>query len=186
MFDTYLNVKPDNIFDAIKNCWASQFTARSFVYGDNLGVDGLVESKFAIVVQRMVQSEISGVCFTEETGSLDKNRMLMEAVWGLGESLVGGEISPDSYIFNKSNLSILESKIQPQTKMRVRDLMSGIKWESISSHRSIQPKLQGQSLNELELICKDLEQTFEHACDIEWTIANNVISILQCRPITKK
>jgi pyruvate,water dikinase len=186
MFDTYLNVSHDKVIDSIKNCWASQFTARSLVYDAGTSLTKITRSTFAVVVQKMIQSEISGVCFTVEPGSLDKNRMLIEAVWGLGEALVAGEVTPDSYIFNKHPLRMEENKIQEQTKKRVSNIDSGIQWASISSHRSRQPKLQGSILIELASLCKNLELTFEQACDIEWTIADNVIYILQCRPITVK
>jgi pyruvate, water dikinase len=111
---TFLNVEGgSNVVEAVKGCWASLFNARAIFYR--------VEQKFdhfqvgiAVPVQRMVQSQASGVMFTIEPVTSDKRKIVIEAVYGLGEAIVSGEVTPDLFIIDKDEMRIVSKKINQQ------------------------------------------------------------------------
>ena len=105
---TFLNIQgPSNVVEAVQKCWASLFEARAIFYRNEQRFD---HSKvgIAVVVQRMVQSEISGVAFTAEPLSSDEKKIVIEAAYGLGEALFSGELTPDMYLLEKESLHLLE------------------------------------------------------------------------------
>ncbi len=103
--ETYLNVKEKNLIESLKMCWASLFTPRAIFYRFEKRLHSASIS-VAVVVQAMIQSEVSGVCFTVHPVTKDRNQMVIEACCGLGEALVSGQITPDTYIVHKNDFSI--------------------------------------------------------------------------------
>ena len=105
--DSFLNTTKDTIVDNVKKCWASLFTPRAISYRLE---KGLANQKIsvAVVVQKMVDSEMSGIAFSVHPVTQDKNNMIIEAGFGLGEAIVSGQITPDDYTIQKSPLSIIE------------------------------------------------------------------------------
>jgi len=117
--ETYLNTTKENLIENIKKCWSSLYTPRAIFYRFQRKLNHTPVS-VAVVVQKMVQSDVSGVCFTVHPVTKDKNQMVIEAVWGLGEILVSGQITPDTYVIEKDTLNILDKNINLQEKMIVR------------------------------------------------------------------
>jgi pyruvate,water dikinase len=118
---TFLNVQGEsNVVTAVQNCWASLFEARAIFYRNEQHFDHF-KVGIAVVVQRMVQSEVSGVAFTAEPLSSDEKKIVIEAVYGLGEAVVSGELTPDMYLLDKDPLRLLEKKIAVQDWQLIRN-----------------------------------------------------------------
>ncbi len=114
--DSFLNTTKETLFENIKNCWASLFTPRAIFYRIEKNMHNAAVS-VAVVVQKMIQSEVSGICFTVHPVTEDRDQMVIEAGWGLGEAIVGGMITPDNYVIRKSE--ILNSKSEKNSKFKI-------------------------------------------------------------------
>lgn len=162
--ETYLNVDHKNLFNTIKKCWASLFTHRAVFYRHEKRLDK-DKISVAVVIQSMVQSKISGITFTANPVTKDRNQMVIEASNGLGEMIVGGKITPDRYFINKKDWSIVDISISRQKNMIIQ-------------------KLTGWQIMKLAQLCHQIEKHYKYPQDIEWAIENNNFYILQSRPIT--
>jgi len=115
-----LNVTGDaNLLVALKECWASLFTGRSIYYR----VENKIKHesvKIAVIVMKMVQSEVSGVMFSIDPAKNDKDRIIIESVWGLGEMIVQGSVIPDKYVVQKGTFAILSKEISDQSIQLIR------------------------------------------------------------------
>src|SRR3990170_4579830 len=121
---TFLNVVgEENVVAALQACWASLFEARAIFYRANAGFDHL-KVGIAVPVQRMVQSRRSGVMFTLEPVSGDRTKIVIEAIYGLGEAIVSGALTPDLYVLDKASLNILEKTVKRQEKQFTRNAES--------------------------------------------------------------
>ncbi|MCS7296176.1 MAG: phosphoenolpyruvate synthase [Chloroflexota bacterium] len=187
---TFLNVVgEENVVRAVQACWASLFEARAIFYRAENGFDHLKVS-LAVPVQRMVQSEKSGVMFTVEPVSSDTSKVTIEAVWGLGEAIVSGEISPDFYLLDKATLAIVSRQVTPQERMLVRasagngrhDL--GNEWVPVPPEKVAAPKLSDSELVTLATIGLNVEAHYGCPQDIEWAFADGQFFIVQSRPVT--
>ena len=117
--ETYLNTTEENIIERVKNCWSSLFTPRAIFYRHEKGlIDAQVS--VAVVIQQMIQSEVSGIAFTVHPVTEDYDQMIIEAGFGLGEAIVSGQITPDSYIVSKSTMSILNISVSEQSKKLIK------------------------------------------------------------------
>lgn len=162
--ESYLNVIKKNLPESIKKCWSSLFTPRSIFYRHEKHLHKQKIS-VAIIVQKMIQSEISGVVFTVHPVIKEKNQMIIEAGRGLGEKIVGGKITPDKYFINKKDWSIADIGIGRQKNMIIQ-------------------KLTGRQIIKLAQLCHQIEKHYKYPQDIEWAMKNNNFYILQSRPIT--
>jgi len=185
--DSYLNTDEDHVLGNVKKCWASLFTPRAIVYRMEKGLREIKVS-VAVVIQAMVQSDISGITFTVHPVTKDKNQMIIEAGYGLGESIVGGQITPDSYVINKDDLEIIDINIANQEKKIVKDDEGGNHWVNIDSEDQEKQKLTGEQIVELAKICANIEKHYNFPCDIEWAMTQKMqkweFFIVQSRPIT--
>jgi len=180
--ETYLNTTQENLIENIKRCWASLYSPRALFYRikrDSLQKQILV----AVIVQKMIQSEVSGVCFTVHPVTKDRNQMVIEAAWGLGEILVSGKITPDTYVIEKDNLNILDKNINPQEKMIVRE-KTGNKMIAVPKSKKEIQKLSEKQIKKLAQLCIKIENHFKNPQDIEWALEKNKFYIVQSRPIT--
>jgi pyruvate,water dikinase len=117
--ESYLNTNRNKLLDAVKKCWASLFTPRAIFYRFEKKLSKKSVS-VAVVVQKMVESEISGICFTVHPVTEDRNQIVIEAGWGLGEAIVGGKITPDTYVIDKKDWCVMDVNLGGQKKMIVR------------------------------------------------------------------
>ena len=125
IFSTELNVRGGkNLLDSVKRIYSSLFTDDVVSYASSNGIN-LADVKLAVVVQKMVQAEVSGVSFTIDPITQDVGKLSIEAVFGLGDSISLGELTPDTYLLGKKDLNILEKRIAPQEWMKVRVLGGG-------------------------------------------------------------
>lgn len=181
--ESYLNTTRKTLLQNVRNCWASLFTPRAIFYR--------IERKLykkkvsvAVVVQKMVNSEVSGVAFSVHPVTRDKNQMVIEAGWGLGESIVLGKITPDSYVIDKEDNTILDVNISTQEKMIVRKANGGNVEKKVPKSKQSEQKLDGKKIIELAEIVKRIEKHYGSPQDVEWALEKNKIYIVQARPIT--
>ena len=167
---------------AIVQCWGSAYTSRSLIYRINAGLS-LADIKMAVVVQQMVEGEISGVLFTANPSNGDRSQSLLTAAWGIGEGVVSGECDTDEYIWSLQKEEI-SCRVADKDIKIVRHPISGVVKEEV-------PKAQRdiRCLNpaQVEQICREgnrIAKMMGTPQDIEWTLCNNVFYLLQSRPIT--
>lgn len=189
--DTFLNTTRENIIERVQECWSSLFTPRAIFYRFEKELQGEYVS-VAVVIQKMVQSEISGVAFTVHPVTEDLNQIIIEAGYGLGEAIVSGQITPDSYVVAKDDNSIIDINIGHQTRKLERNHgQSGDQtenkqnvWTEIKSDRCENQKLSNKQIIEIVNICKKIETHYGFPCDIEWCFEEGKFYITQSRPIT--
>jgi pyruvate,water dikinase len=187
---TFLNVVgDDNVVRAVQACWASLFEARAIFYREEAGYDH-VKVGLAVPVQRMVQSEKSGVMFTVEPVSSDTKRITIEAVYGLGEGIVSGELSPDLYLVDKESLRILSVATTPQDRLITRaegadgSHETANTWVPVAPELVDAPKLSEAEIRELARIGRRVEQHYGKPQDIEWAYEGGQFFLTQARPVT--
>ncbi len=180
--ESYLNVDEARLLGAVKKCWSSLFTPRAIFYRFE---KNLHERKVlvAVVVQAMVQSEVAGIAFTAHPVTEDRDQMVIETGWGLGEAIVGGLITPDTYIVGKKNFKILDKNISEQTMMIIKQ-GSGTAKVAVNKEKQGKQKLADSQIIELAKICQKIETHYGFPQDIEWALADDKFYILQSRPIT--
>jgi len=181
--ETYLDTIEKNLLDNIRKCWSSLFTPRAIFYRQE---KEMLKTKVsvAVVIQEMIASEISGIVFTVHPVTKNKNQLIIEAGWGLGEAIVSGQVTPDAYVINKRDLSILDINIAKQDMMIVRKSGGGVKHAAVAKAKREKQKLSGKQIIELAKICAQIEKHYKQPQDIEWAMAKGKIYITQSRPIT--
>jgi len=185
---TFLNVQgEDAVIKAVQACWASLFEPRAIFYRQQQGFDHF-KVGIAVPVQKMVQSEASGVMFTIEPVTSNTDKVVIEAVFGLGEAIVGGEVTPDLYIVDKEGLSISSKRIGKQAWKLIRNPATGDKGTNIQVPllplEQTQQKLADDDIIQLAKLGKQLEDHYQFPQDIEWAKENKQIFIVQTRPVT--
>jgi len=185
---TFLNVQGEKeVIAAVQGCWASLFEPRAIFYRHQQGFD-LFKVGIAVPVQKMIQSEVSGVMFTIEPVTSDPTKIIIEAVYGLGEAIVSGEVTPDLYIIGKEGLRISSKQISKQEWQLVRNPQATDKETNIEvplePSSQNQQKLADDDILELAKIGKQLEDHYQFPQDIEWAKQDEQIFIVQTRPVT--
>jgi pyruvate,water dikinase len=183
--DTYLNVSgPEELLDAVRRCWASLWTARAIGYRHQLAI-AQDDVAMAVVVQRMVQAEISGVLFTANPATGARSEMIVNASYGLGEAIVSGQVTPDAHVVDRTSFTVKESVIGAKQQMVVADGTHGTRVEDVGLARQGVSSLEQAQLDELVRLAVDVEKHFEgEPQDIEWLFAEHKLWLLQSRPIT--
>ena len=180
--DTYLNIKGnEELIDNVKKCFASLFTSRATYYRIKKGFKH-EQASLAVVVQKMINSDKSGVMFSKDP-NYNSDNVVMEAVFGLGEGIVSGRITPDKYEVSKK-LEILDKKISDKKIAMTRN-SSG---ENITINlREDKSKEQVLTSYEIKILAEyglKLEEHYKKPQDIEFAIEDSKIFIVQTRPIT--
>ena len=178
--ETYLNVTRDGLLKAVENCQKSAQSKRARAYASQ---KSLVQTPVAVIVQAMIQSEVSGVAFSLNPVTNDQKQIIIEAGLGLGEAVVSGEITPDMYIIDKLSHTILEKNVVEQHKKLIRGGNGKNEWQAIGAEGHTQ-KLTDTHISAVARVVKKLEHHFAFPVDVEWAFADNQLYILQCRPIT--
>jgi len=180
---TFLNVAGEaEVVQAVKECWASLFEARSIYYRIQNNFDHL-KVALSAVVQEMIQSEVAGVMFSVDPISQDINLISIEAAYGLGEVVVSGQVEPDHYLVDKTNFKITQKEVSRQTWAIA--LVKG-KNEKVDVDEELQEiqKLSDSQIVELAKLGRKIELHYGFPQDIEWALENNQLYIVQSRPIT--
>ncbi len=181
--DSYLNTKKENLLEKVQHCWASLFTPRAIFYRFEKGLH-TTKISVAVVVQKMVNSEISGIAFSVHPVTEDRNQMIIEAGFGLGEAIVSGQVTPDSYVVEKEPRRIIDTNINTQTRALYRVQTGGNEWIDIPEPKaSSQVLTESQVLDFADLVMR-IENHYGFPCDIEWAYEGGKFYIVQSRPIT--
>jgi len=184
MFESFLNVRGgDELIRRVKDCWASSFGARVLFYRIKQGL--LEQSPIAVIVQKMVNAEKSGVLFTVDPASNDPDVLVIEAAWGLGEVVVGGQVAPDRYTVDKKSLDIVQRTPGRKDFMLVRDEDAGenvrVDLDEEKAAALVLTDAEVRALAELGI--KD-EEHYGAPQDAEWAIETGTIYFVQTRPVT--
>ncbi|WP_324663542.1 phosphoenolpyruvate synthase [Haloarcula sediminis] len=181
--DTYLNITREDLLDRIKRCWASLFTQRALYYREEQGFDH-AEVDIAVVVQRMVDADKSGVLFTSHP-STGERQLTVEAAWGLGEAVVSGSVSPDHYTYDRETDAVESVTVSTKKVMHVRDAETGETIETeVPEAKRDERVLSDEELHDLSEIGELVEEHYGEPQDVEWAISDGSIYLLQSRPIT--
>jgi len=180
--ETYLHVKgKEDLLDKVKLCWSSLFTPRAIYYREQNGF-AHVDVRLAVVVQRMVNSEVAGVMFT--SSPIDGSPVVtIEAAYGLGESVVGGEVTPDTYTFDQKTKEITNKNISKQTWCYVKS-KKGTEKADVDEIDQEDQKLTNEQIIALADIGMQIEKHYKQPMDVEWALEKNELYIVQARPVT--
>lgn len=180
---TFLNISgEEQVLKYVQAAWASLFEARAIFYRANQGFDHF-KVGIAVPVQKMVQSDISGVMFSINPVTNDSDRVVVEAIWGLGENIVQGSVTPDHYEVVKKGWDVVVAEKVEQTIEMVRK--DGVtKDYPVPPSRRPQRKLTDEQVVKLAKIAQKLQDHYDKPQDIEWAIEDGRIYIVQTRPIT--
>ncbi len=180
--ETFLNIKGNKkLLESIKRCFASLFTARATYYRIKKGFKH-EEASLAVIVQKMVDADKSGVIFSKDPAHKNDN-IVIEAVFGLGEGIVSGKITPDKHIISM-DLEILDKKIADKKIAITKDSAGNKEVVKLKEEKSKQQVLKNFEIEKLAEIALKLEKHYQKPQDIEFAIENEEIYIVQTRPIT--
>jgi pyruvate, water dikinase len=180
--ETYLDVRGGgNVVERIRDCWGSFFSERALFYRAQKG--SLDDLGMAVVVQRMVSADVAGVLFTVDPVRRRKDRMVVEAVFGLGEACVSGQVTPDNYVLARDGAL-------KRRRLSVQPLVIESAPEGGTVERELDPAeggaatLEEDQLRELARLGEDLQGRLGGPQDIEWAIEGGELYVLQARPVT--
>jgi pyruvate,water dikinase len=181
--ETYLNiVGADAIIKAITLCWESARSERALEYRRQQGLS-VKRPQLAVLVQHLVASDVSAVIFSANPITGSRDEIMINASWGLGESIVGGTVTPDTFIVRKSDLAIIERAVADKQRMTI-PAASGTREIEVPRFMRGQSSLANEQVIEMARLAITLESTMEHPVDIECAYAGGELYLLQCRPIT--
>jgi pyruvate, water dikinase len=179
--ETYLYVRgAESVRDRVRDCWASFFSERAIFYRQKKG--SLDDLGMAVVVQRMVRADVAGVLFTCDPVRGRRDRMVVEAVLGLGEAAVSGQVTPDHYILKRDG-TVRKAQVSEQPFAIVPVEAGGTEERELGAEGS-EPKIGEEQLRALARLGDDLEQRLGGPQDIEWALEGGEIYVLQARPVT--
>lgn len=181
--DTYLNVRTEHaLHDAVKNCWASLWTARAMAYRARQNIDP-ASVRLAVVVQLMVEADAAGVMFTANPSNGRRDQLVISAAWGLGESAVSGSVSTDDFVLDRTAGKILSRRIADKAVM-TGYAEHGTEELAVPVQRRRRPVLGDQEAAGLACIGERIAAHYGAPQDIEWVRADGEFFIVQSRPIT--
>ena len=183
--DTYLNIHgPAAVVDAVRRCWASLWSARAIGYRAGRGI-GPGDVSIAVVVQRLVPAEAAGVLFTIDPVSGAVDQVVVSANWGLGESVVAGDVTPDVAVIDRASGAVVSYQLGTKAIMTVADGAGTLETETPAGLRST-PVLSPTQAGELGLVGLSIEKLYGEPVDVEWARADGELWVLQARPITAR
>jgi pyruvate,water dikinase len=181
--DTYLNIRgAGSVVDAVYRCVRSASNAEALAYRRERGIT-LEDVRVAVLVQELVSSDVSAVVFSANPLNGRRDEIMINANWGLGESVVGGTATPDTFIVDKPTLSVGWRDIAYKERMTVLASDGTLEVEVPDDRRS-SPSLDDEQVREMAQLAILLEDAAGHAVDVECAFANGSLHLLQCRPIT--
>jgi pyruvate,water dikinase len=183
--ETFLNVcGEESLMTAVRRCWSSLWTARAMTYRMHQGIDPTTIS-LAVVVQQMIAAEVAGVLFTANPLTGNRDEVFINAAWGLGDAIVGGQVTPDTLIVDKNAGRVKQVTVEDKAVMSIMGA-SGTTETPVEPRRRRQTALTPeQAVNLTRLGCA-IEDYFGAPQDIEWALAGETICILQSRPVVAR
>ncbi len=183
--ESYLNVRGEPaLLDAVKRCWASLWTARAIGYRLKMGIDQRSIS-MGVVVLTMVPAKVAGVLFTANPTTGERDEMVVNASFGLGEAVVSGRVTPDSFVLDKSTMAVKQTALGTKEVSILPAGEQGTVAEAVPEDRRGERTLSDQQLRELGELAIRVERAFGGVPqDIEWAVADGRSWLLQARPMT--
>ena len=182
--ESYLNIKGEsNLIQALRKSWGSLWEARAIFYRATKGYDHF-KVFLATPVQLMIQSDVSGVAFSVNPVTRNKNQIVVEAVWGLGDFMVQGVVTPDHYIVNKDTMTIHSRQNVPQIVKEIYRYPSGVKKVKVDKHLVNINKISDSQVVEIAKLVNKLHQHYFFPQDCEWAMEDGKFYLVQTRPIT--
>ncbi|MFI7227992.1 PEP/pyruvate-binding domain-containing protein [Nonomuraea angiospora] len=178
--DTYLNVRGDALLDAVRRCWASLWNPRAIAYRDQHGVPH-DDVALAVVVQELVDADAAGVMFTANPISGARDETVVNASWGLGEAVVGGQVTPDTVVV--SGGAVTREQVSDKTVMTVRT-PDGTRERPVPEELRRAAVLDAAQAVELAAIGARIQSLYGTPMDVEWARRDGRFAIVQARPIT--
>jgi rifampicin phosphotransferase len=181
--ETYLNIRGTTaVLEAVKQCWASLWTARAIAYRLKNRIDqGGVA--LAVVVQELVAAGAAGIMFTANPITGDRDELVINAAWGLGEAVVSGAVTPDTITVHKATGRVVGRETAEKTVMTIRT-EQGTREAAVPQSQKNKAVLTDAQTAELARLGVKIEQFYAMPMDIEWTLAEGQFAIVQARPIT--
>ena len=182
--DTYLNVVgAEAICEAVARCHASGRSPRALDYRRRHGLpsDG---AGLAVLVQQLVVADVSAVVFSANPLTGSRDEVVVNASWGLGESLVGGSVTPDTYVVRSDGWTVADRVLAEKRRMSVA-VAGGTREVDVPRLLRMQPALRDEQIAELARLARHLERTMGRPVDVECVYRDDVLYLLQCRPITR-
>jgi phosphoenolpyruvate synthase/pyruvate phosphate dikinase len=181
--DTYLNIRgAESVARSIARCWRSLYSPRALEYRRQRGV-ALDGARLAVLVQKLVIADASAVVFSANPITKSRDQVMLNATWGLGESLVGGSVSPDSYMLRKSDLAFEFRYIATKRRMTVL-AADGTQEVDVPERLQTAPAIDERQVVEAVQLTLELERRFGWPVDVECAWEKEILYVLQCRPIT--
>lgn len=181
--DTYLNVRGEAaVLDAVKRCWTSLWSARAIGYRTRGGVNP-GDVSIAVVVQQLVPAEAAGVMFTVDPVGGARDEVVVSANWGLGESVVAGDVTPDVAVIDRASGTLVSYQLGSKETMTVADGTATRAASTPGGLRSAAVLSPGQA-GELARVGLAIEKLYGEPVDVEWALAAGEFSVLQARPVT--
>ncbi len=181
--ESFLNTTDKSLLLNVKKCWASLFTPRAIFYRFGKGMEK-DKISVAVVVQKMVASDAAGIAFSVHPVTQDRNQIIIEAALGLGEAVVSGSITPDSYVVGKKDFAIQDKKIINQKKGLFKGKEGGTQWKDVSFAKGSQQTLSDKEILTLAKLVTKIERHYGFPVDVEWAKESGKLFIVQSRPIT--
>jgi pyruvate,water dikinase len=181
----------EHVYDAVRDCWASLFTPQAISYRITLGAEGS-EAAMGVTVQAMVDAEVSGVLFTCNPVTGDRSMVAVNASWGLGIGVVGGEVTPDDYLVSKVTREVVRRTVNSKHVEYVPDPAGrGTVRRDVAAERRDEPCLGGEALAALVDVARRIETHYGTHQDVEWAIARarplaEALLVVQARPVTTR
>ena len=183
MNETFTNVDGlDDLLARIRDCWASLYGERVMAYRASRDVPG--EPAIAVVVQRMVDSDASGVMFSVDPATGDRDRLVIEAAFGLGEVVVGGQVEPDTYVISREGPTVLEARIGTKDHKIVRGDDGADLVVPLGDDEAREPVLAWSQILDLARLALSVEAHYGSPQDMEFAIEDGELFMVQSRPIT--
>ncbi|MEK7168424.1 MAG: phosphoenolpyruvate synthase [Patescibacteria group bacterium] len=180
---TFLNVKGESALQvAVRECWASLFTPRAIYYRHSNKIK-IEKVGISVIVQKMVQSEVSGIMFSIDPVTNRKDRIIIDAVWGLGEMIVQGSYIPDHYVVQKETFDVLSKELNEQKMQYIKDGQT-TKEIPVSPKNVSRIKLSEEQIVALAKLSQKLQDHYYYPQDSEWALEKGKLYIVQTRPIT--
>lgn len=180
-YETFLGIKATDLVDAIRSCFASLFDERVIAYKAARGLR-LTSPSMAVVIQKQVDSDVAGVAFSLNPLNNDYDQAVINANWGQGETVVAGLVTPDAWVIDKITGEVVEHSIND--KQVSRWLQADGTLIDRNDYRRLDACLTVDQLDRLLEQVRRVEASFQHPVDIEWAIADDIVYLLQVRPVT--
>jgi pyruvate,water dikinase len=184
MMDTFHYIRGGKeIVKYVRKCWASVWSDRAAFARKNKGIDH-TKALISPTVQVMINSDVAGIIFTANPVTSSREEMMIEANWGIGESVVSGKTQPDHYVLDKNTIQVKSRKIAKKSKMVAKGEEGGRQWFDIDPKKADIPTLTADQIAELGRVAVAIERHYDYPQDIEWAYEQSKLYILQSRRIT--